>query len=614
MGWLSGGYQYRKSITLSRASGAVTNYQMKLLLGESSGATGEDVDCGGKCQSDFDDIRFTKSDGTTLLDYWIESVSGATPNKLATIWIEFDSIGTGATTFYLYYGNSNAGTRSNVDATFPFFDDNEHKGYTTTKLADSQGSPEGFVLINGYFYQAEQKDPTRIHEINPATGAATGGYFDFNSADSVHMSALLWDGAYLWGGDHIRNKVFKIDLAASLSSHAAVILGSFTVTFFGAAAFVMFNGTVQMMITEWASAATFVVVDYISALAAGTSTGHILRTFYGCADGSKPGRVQGFYSSSNDSYTDFFASCQLYTGGGSGQLISYMRWFTFGDLYFIPNGTTIIAASYYKNDRYGVTAFTGQQPALYSGVFYIPAEEPDLDILYLTEAQQSEQKEGWDLDTGSLFTLSTDNAFTGSYSAKLPSTANSSMNFNIVLGTGRLDIKIYPMSTDEHIYIGAAEAADLSDRLGVGVHGSAYWEYWDGSWHTTAVAISTSAWATISFVTDGAGNLKLLINDTEVYAGTRFDVLNYVIYEPHTGYGSDSVYIDSVLARKYYATEPAWGSWGLEEIPAPDKMISLSVMDEATWMDIIADEMVSLSEMDEATWESVGNYKTFLIF
>lgn len=121
MAWLNG-WDNRKSITLSRASGAVTNYQMKLLLGESSGATGEDVDCGALCATDFDDIRFTASDGTTLLDYWIESVTGTTPNQLATIWIEFNSIGTGATTFFMYYGNSGAAAVSNGANTFPFFD------------------------------------------------------------------------------------------------------------------------------------------------------------------------------------------------------------------------------------------------------------------------------------------------------------------------------------------------------------------------------------------------------------------------------------------------------------------------------------------------------------
>ena len=39
-GWLQG-WTYRKAVTLSRASGAVTNYQMKLLVGESSGAAGK---------------------------------------------------------------------------------------------------------------------------------------------------------------------------------------------------------------------------------------------------------------------------------------------------------------------------------------------------------------------------------------------------------------------------------------------------------------------------------------------------------------------------------------------------------------------------------------------
>jgi len=124
MAWLSG-WDYRKSITLSRVSGAVTNYQMKLLVGESSGAAGEDVDCDSKVASDFDDLRFTTSDGETLLDYWIESLSGVTPNQLATVWIEFDSIGTTDTTFYMYYGNSGAAAYSSGTNTFIVFDDFE---------------------------------------------------------------------------------------------------------------------------------------------------------------------------------------------------------------------------------------------------------------------------------------------------------------------------------------------------------------------------------------------------------------------------------------------------------------------------------------------------------
>ena len=122
MGWLTG-WIYRKPVTISRASGAISNYQLKLLLGESSGAVGEDVDCGAKCLSSFNDIRFTSSNGTSLLSYWIESITGGTPNQLATIWIKFDSIGTSATTFYMYYGKVGASAVSSGTDTFIWFDD-----------------------------------------------------------------------------------------------------------------------------------------------------------------------------------------------------------------------------------------------------------------------------------------------------------------------------------------------------------------------------------------------------------------------------------------------------------------------------------------------------------
>ncbi len=58
MSWLTG-FSFRKVITLSRASGAVTYYQMKLLVGESAGAVGEDVDRGGRGLTRINDLRFT---------------------------------------------------------------------------------------------------------------------------------------------------------------------------------------------------------------------------------------------------------------------------------------------------------------------------------------------------------------------------------------------------------------------------------------------------------------------------------------------------------------------------------------------------------------------------
>jgi len=155
MAWLTG-WTYRKSITLSRASGILTNNRMKLLVGESAGATGEDVDCNSHVQTDFDDLRFTTSDGQTLLDYWIESLTGTTPNQLATVWVEFDSIGTGATTFYMYYGRADAPAVSNRPNTFgKLFNDfasdtigNDPVGFTDLDSCWSVQDDGGNVLKN----------------------------------------------------------------------------------------------------------------------------------------------------------------------------------------------------------------------------------------------------------------------------------------------------------------------------------------------------------------------------------------------------------------------------------------------------------------------------------
>ena len=126
MAWLTA-WTYRKAIVIAHTDDAAqTNYQLKLLVGESSGAVGEQVDCGGLVASDFDDLRFTTSDGTTLCDYWIESLSGTTPNQLATVWIEVPSIAAhpNDTTIYMYYGGTTTAVSSGAN-TFIVFDDFE---------------------------------------------------------------------------------------------------------------------------------------------------------------------------------------------------------------------------------------------------------------------------------------------------------------------------------------------------------------------------------------------------------------------------------------------------------------------------------------------------------
>ena len=119
MGWLTG-YAYRKKGAVNAtAAGVQTNYQMQVLVGESIGALGEDVHCGNNCQDFPNDIRFTGADGVTKHDYWVQSVTGTTPNRLATIWIEVASIpASGDVDLYMYYGKGGDSGESDGSATF----------------------------------------------------------------------------------------------------------------------------------------------------------------------------------------------------------------------------------------------------------------------------------------------------------------------------------------------------------------------------------------------------------------------------------------------------------------------------------------------------------------
>ena len=118
MAWLSG-YGYRQKVPLKRVDGAVTDYQMLLTVnkgaGDSSGAViylkNHALSWEGTVPND---LRFTKADGTTLLNYWIESSDANT----AKVWIKFDSIGTTDTDFYIYYGKSADSSVSNAPNTF----------------------------------------------------------------------------------------------------------------------------------------------------------------------------------------------------------------------------------------------------------------------------------------------------------------------------------------------------------------------------------------------------------------------------------------------------------------------------------------------------------------
>ncbi|MFA6028047.1 MAG: DUF2341 domain-containing protein [Patescibacteria group bacterium] len=104
-------YTKRKEITVTNATASeLTNYQVKL-----------DVLYDADMQADFDDLRFTTSNGTTEIDYWLES---KTDSSRAVVWVEVPTISASSSaTIYMYYGNATVSSGSSGDNTFIFFDD-----------------------------------------------------------------------------------------------------------------------------------------------------------------------------------------------------------------------------------------------------------------------------------------------------------------------------------------------------------------------------------------------------------------------------------------------------------------------------------------------------------
>lgn len=121
MAWYNSSWLKRKAITLTGgASGAIALYQVKL-----------NVVYDSDMKSDFSDLRFTKLDGTTLLDSWMESHIASTS---AIVWVETDTpANTVESDVYMYYGKADAVSDWDIAATFLFGDDFPGSSLDTNK-------------------------------------------------------------------------------------------------------------------------------------------------------------------------------------------------------------------------------------------------------------------------------------------------------------------------------------------------------------------------------------------------------------------------------------------------------------------------------------------------
>jgi len=199
-GWLTG-WSYRKKQTITgTTAGAQTNYQMKMTVHKGTGTdSATDVYLGGNCRDDFGDIRWTTSDGTTLMDYWIESyVSG----DYAVFWVEVPSIpaSPGTVDVYLYYGKGDATTTSSGSNTWDFFDNCSSLGNWTsisgtwsiesgTIKGVPPGSGHGFLSLNSPPSLVNKRTKLKIKWTK--TSNTTAGVWTKYSNDSNYIRNVL---------------------------------------------------------------------------------------------------------------------------------------------------------------------------------------------------------------------------------------------------------------------------------------------------------------------------------------------------------------------------------------------------------------------------------------
>ena len=109
--WLNG-WKYRRILTIHERSGRdLFNYQIKIVLNSTNF---------NFSKASPNDLRFTDSDGKTLLKHWIQTWN----NQRAVIWVKVPSIQALSTKIiYIYYGNPSATSTSDANAVFEFFDD-----------------------------------------------------------------------------------------------------------------------------------------------------------------------------------------------------------------------------------------------------------------------------------------------------------------------------------------------------------------------------------------------------------------------------------------------------------------------------------------------------------
>lgn len=135
--WYDQNWTKRKRVTVTNADPTTyTNAAIKLTVTHD-----------GDMQTDFDDLRFTSTDGTTLVNHFIESYTASTE---AVVWVEIPSFAASANTeVYMYYGNG-AVSDASATGTFNFIDT-----FEDGNISEYSGDTSLFTVDGTFSYERD---------------------------------------------------------------------------------------------------------------------------------------------------------------------------------------------------------------------------------------------------------------------------------------------------------------------------------------------------------------------------------------------------------------------------------------------------------------------------
>jgi hypothetical protein len=165
--WYNSNWLYRKPIIVNntKSTNTLTDYQIQVSLTYNL-----------NMQKDFNDIRFTDSDGITLIDHWLETYA---TSASATFWVKVPSIPSSSTKIiFYYYGNPETSSVSNGLKTFEISGFDDFESYNMGLLTP----------------QPLASNPWTEYENNPVLGVTAKDGFQsvVKDGDTYHMY-------YSWG-------------------------------------------------------------------------------------------------------------------------------------------------------------------------------------------------------------------------------------------------------------------------------------------------------------------------------------------------------------------------------------------------------------------------------